>query len=118
MKTSFKVTPQVLFVVVFVAINIFIFTLHFLSDDSEPRGISNTLVIVSENDEKIDWHDYEFMEYEASRVGPGEQGKPYKLTNEQEILEDKKSFNEDGFSRIISDQISCNRSLPDIRLDV
>ena len=38
------------------------------------------------NDKK-DWHDYEFMEREKARVGPGEQGKAHNPENRDRKLE-------------------------------
>lgn len=65
--------------------------------------------------EKLDYHDYEFMKYEASRTGPGEQGKAYVLKDESYIERNKEIFEQFGFYGIASDHISVNRSLPDIR---
>src|SRR5690349_4279120 len=33
--------------------------------------------------ERRDWHDYEFIEYEKLRKGPGEHGAPVKLTDQE-----------------------------------
>ena len=65
--------------------------------------------------DKLDYHNYEFMEYEASRIGPGEQGKAYVLKDESDIEKNKEIFQNFGFYGIASDHISVNRSLPDIR---
>ncbi|XP_070502431.1 N-acetylgalactosaminyltransferase 4-like [Chironomus tepperi] len=65
--------------------------------------------------DKVDYHDYEFMEYEASRTGPGEQGKAYVLKDESYIEKNEEIFQKFGFYGIASDHISVNRSLPDIR---
>lgn len=87
-----------------------------------------------DSDGRIDWHDYAFMAYEKNRTGPGlntielkknfsfksftgEQGRPHKLTDEQDILLDKQTFNDEGFSIVVSDQISPNRALSDVRHD-
>lgn len=63
---------------------------------------------------KIDWHDYETIQEDLSRVGLGEQGKPANLTNISEI-DKKKLYDVNGFNAALSDKISLNRSLPDIR---
>uniref|UniRef100_A0A182YBP2 Polypeptide N-acetylgalactosaminyltransferase n=1 Tax=Anopheles stephensi TaxID=30069 RepID=A0A182YBP2_ANOST len=65
--------------------------------------------------EKMDWHNYELMEEERKRVGPGEQGRPYKLTSERDIALNDKLFKENGYSAVVSDMIALNRSVPDIR---
>ena len=65
--------------------------------------------------EKKDWHDYSFMQYEATRVGPGEQGEGLKLTDPKDILEDARLAAEDGLHVFTSDRISVNRSIIDTR---
>jgi hypothetical protein len=64
--------------------------------------------------EKMDWHDYKFMEYEANRTGLGEQGKEAVLTKVDGILKNA-TYHADGYNGYLSDQISLNRSLPDTR---
>jgi polypeptide N-acetylgalactosaminyltransferase len=63
---------------------------------------------------KIDWHDYKLISIEQSKVGVGEQGKPGKL-DPSEKEEQEKLFNKNGFNALLSDKISLNRSIPDIR---
>ena len=70
---------------------------------------------VVENYEKIDWHDYEFMKYEAQRVGLGEQGKSVTLNDAEDITLDEKLFEIEGLRVLLNDKISVNRSLPDVR---
>jgi hypothetical protein len=64
--------------------------------------------------EKMDWHDYKFMAYEANRTGLGEQGKEAVLTKVDAILKNA-TYHADGYNGYLSDQISLNRSLPDTR---
>lgn len=75
---------------------------------------SNTSKLISE-DEKKDWHDWKFIEYEKSREGPGEQGKSYVLTDPKEIELNEKLFKVEGLYVVVSDKISVNRSIPDYR---
>lgn len=70
---------------------------------------------VATNLEKIDWHDWNFIEYEKSRTGPGEQGRPFRLTDKKDKDFNKKLFRIEGLSAVVSDKISVNRSVPDIR---
>uniref|UniRef100_A0A336L7D7 Polypeptide N-acetylgalactosaminyltransferase n=1 Tax=Culicoides sonorensis TaxID=179676 RepID=A0A336L7D7_CULSO len=63
---------------------------------------------------KIDWHDYDYIKKEQERVGTGEQGKPSQLDPGQDELQDK-LFKRNGFNALLSDQISVNRSVLDIR---
>lgn len=71
--------------------------------------------IVLDSYEKKDWHDYEFMKYEATREGPGEQGKSYELTDPKDIEEDKRLEDSEGLKVFVSDRISVNRSIWDTR---
>lgn len=64
-----------------------------------------------------DWNDYEYIIADHHRVGPGEQGKAVILTNPSEIEENEKIYNKTGFSVVVSDKISVNRSIPDARLE-
>ncbi|KAM7397641.1 hypothetical protein PAMA_005788 [Pampus argenteus] len=59
-----------------------------------------------------DWHDYETIRREASRSGNGEQGKPFPLTDSDRV---DQAYRENGFNIYVSDRISLNRSVPDIR---
>jgi hypothetical protein len=69
-------------------------------------------------DDKIDWHDYKFMFYEQSRTGLGENGAPFNLTDPNEIAANKIGYDKEGIFTVVSDKISPNRSVPDVRLDV
>lgn len=64
--------------------------------------------------EKIDWHDYALMKSEAARTGVGEHGKKEILKDSDKEKEDR-LFKQNGFNAVLSDLISVNRSLPDIR---
>lgn len=66
--------------------------------------------------ERKDYHDYSFMAMESLREGPGEQGKPYALTDTSDIERNKELMDRFGFHCLVSDHISVNRSLPDLRL--
>lgn len=65
--------------------------------------------------EKIDWHDYEYLEKEKARFGlEGENGQPVFAKPEEEEL-NKKLFDENGYYGLISDKIALNRSVADFR---
>lgn len=72
---------------------------------SRPRNLKQT---------KIDWHDYRFMELERKRSGTGEHGESASTKPEEEE-ERKRLFAENGFNGYLSDKISLNRSVADIR---
>ncbi|XP_012706922.3 polypeptide N-acetylgalactosaminyltransferase 10 [Fundulus heteroclitus] len=59
-----------------------------------------------------DWHDYEVIRRDAARSGNGEQGKPFPLTEADRV---DQAYRENGFNIYVSDRISLNRSVPDIR---
>ncbi|XP_077984164.1 polypeptide N-acetylgalactosaminyltransferase 10-like [Glandiceps talaboti] len=63
---------------------------------------------------KRDWHDYQRIEADAKREGPGEQGKPYILDAEEKKRESQ-DFAKYGFNIHISDVIAIDRAIPDIR---
>lgn len=66
------------------------------------------------SDEKIDWHNYELIEQERARKGRGEQGKRDQLLPTEE-KEYESLFNQNGYNAVLSDKISVNRSVKDIR---
>ncbi|XP_041462196.1 polypeptide N-acetylgalactosaminyltransferase 10-like [Lytechinus variegatus] len=61
-----------------------------------------------------DWHDSRAMENDKLRTGPGERGVAVKLTPEMKKTE-KKDTSANGFNERVSDMISLDRALPDIR---
>lgn len=66
------------------------------------------------NGKKIDWNDYALIEAERKRTGIGEQGVAASVPADRE-KERKKIFNQNGFNGLLSDMISVNRSVADIR---
>lgn len=62
-----------------------------------------------------DWHDYEQIYSERVRRGPGENGEAFRLEDAAEKAENEKIYNSTGFAAIVSDKISVNRSVPDVR---
>ena len=62
-----------------------------------------------------DWHDYKFMEYEKYRVGIGEYGAAVILNDLDEIIDNERLYKKSGFSDVVSNKISVNRSIPDPR---
>lgn len=63
---------------------------------------------------KIDWHDYKCIMAEKMRHGTGEHGAPAFLSSDVED-ERKRLFDQNGFNALLSDKISLNRSVKDIR---
>ena len=58
-----------------IAVNAFILYKHFLSDDKSgeliPEKVVAPVKVLTDADERIDWHDYEFIDLELKRIGPG-----------------------------------------------
>lgn len=64
--------------------------------------------------DRIDWNDYELITKEKIRTGIGEGGIAGYL-KEEEKDEAARIFLQNGFNAMLSDLISLNRSVPDIR---
>ncbi|XP_058853232.1 polypeptide N-acetylgalactosaminyltransferase 10-like isoform X1 [Acipenser ruthenus] len=65
-----------------------------------------------DGDRRRDWHDQEAIRRDAARSGAGEQGRPFPLTDADR---EDQAYRENGFNIYVSDRISVNRSIPDIR---
>jgi polypeptide N-acetylgalactosaminyltransferase len=63
---------------------------------------------------KIDWHDNGFIEYEKQRTGVGEQGQ-IAIVEDIDEEQQEENYPVNGYNGYLSDMISVNRSLPDIR---
>lgn len=62
-----------------------------------------------------DWDDHKLMRSDRQRRGPGEQGAAVALTDPAEVQLNQRLYNATGFAVVISDKISVNRSIVDIR---
>lgn len=66
------------------------------------------------NKKRIDWNDYAYQNKEEARSGLGEKGHaetlPVDLNDEKDRM-----YRKNGFNALLSDKISVNRSVPDIR---
>ncbi|XP_033995979.1 polypeptide N-acetylgalactosaminyltransferase 10-like [Trematomus bernacchii] len=68
--------------------------------------------VIRDGVQRIDWHNYEAIKIDLSRSGNGEQGKAFPLTDADRV---DQAYRENGFNIYVSDRISLNRSVPDIR---
>lgn len=82
-----------------------------LKKSNESMVLENPLIELG----RRDWHDYMAMARDRIRQGPGENGEKVLNTNKSiaELVSRMSLAN--GFNAYISDLISVNRSLPDIR---
>lgn len=65
--------------------------------------------------ERRDWHDYAAMEADKQRSGLGEHGLPAKIEDPAEEEAERLEYRRNGFNGMLSDRISVNRSVPDVR---
>lgn len=75
--------------------------------------LKESFLIISE--EYKDWNNYEIILKDLYQTGIGEHGQGVKLTDPIEIEENKRMWEYWGFSTVVSDKISVNRSIPDYR---
>nr|XP_031825602.1 N-acetylgalactosaminyltransferase 6-like isoform X2 [Nomia melanderi] len=90
-----------------------------VADGDSPKGFPDSRQsfnghLNQDEDGKIDWHDYKSMAEDAKRNGMGEHGKPAFLSPSLDMLKEK-LYQVNGFNAALSDEISMNRSVPDIR---
>ncbi|XP_012262672.2 N-acetylgalactosaminyltransferase 6 [Athalia rosae] len=84
-------------------------------DEPDPRAPPAEAVKLDEtDDEKIDWHDYRQISQDSRRKGLGEQGVPAFLSPTEDAVK-ASLYKVNGFNAALSDKISVNRSVPDIR---
>lgn len=111
-------TCLVLSIVILVTVLGLFYDFYTVEDDSTSSSTVAKKFLRSWPSEKKkcrDWHDYEFIEYEKRRTGPGENGTKVLLTDENEIKLNAEAFEKTGFYVYVSDKISVNRSIPDRR---
>jgi hypothetical protein len=70
------------------------------------------------DDEKIVWEDIEFVNYELTRLGPGEHGNAVEVTDPSELKKNENWLKKEGFYVEVGNSISLTRSLPEHRPDV
>lgn len=63
---------------------------------------------------RIDWHDWEHINQNKLRQGPGEQGRRVEYTKELERTKNADT-KENGFNERVSNLVSLDRAIPDIR---
>lgn len=66
---------------------------------------------------KRDWHDWSAINKDQHRTGLGERGMPAYITDETQKQMEHDMSMDNGFNALLSDYISVNRSVPDVRKD-
>jgi hypothetical protein len=64
------------------------------------------------SNELKDWHDYDFLNIEMTRNGPGERSS-YTLTDPDEIKQNEELLEKTGVALVVSNKISVTRALQD-----
>lgn len=107
-----KLHIKIVFLFILV-VSLFWATLFILWNYSETLLLGEFETLIYPH-KRIDWHDYQFIEYENSRIGPGERS-GYELVSQADIEKNEKLFNRYGLSVGVSNEISVSRALPDPR---
>lgn len=107
-------------IIIYVAVVILIFQFAYRILIHSDTKSTNSLYLSGKNSEidledKISYEDIKFINYEARRKGPGEQGVSFNLTDPKEIVENEKWYKIEGFYVTVSEKISVDRALPDRR---
>lgn len=92
---------------------LFIFAVYSLSSDSNNEVIVPDVDV--EQEELIDYNDYKYMVEQLRRVGDGENGEAVYLDDPADIERNEELYQKTGFYAVVSDKISVNRSIPDLR---
>lgn len=88
--------------------------IYVYSDKSRIDGIFLTK-LKSEKLTKVSWEDINFINYEKTRIGPGEHGIEVIVTDPEELRKNKEWLAKEGFFVEVSNKISLTRALPDRR---
>ena len=82
-----------------------------LQTDKKESEMQN---VEKRTEDKIDWHDYDKIKLYSQRTGPGEQGAAVILSAAEELMKHE-LLKSNGFNALVSDKISLDRALKDIR---
>uniref|UniRef100_A0A672KGA9 Polypeptide N-acetylgalactosaminyltransferase n=1 Tax=Sinocyclocheilus grahami TaxID=75366 RepID=A0A672KGA9_SINGR len=86
---------------------------HEPGEQGFPLGLNEVHIYTwTDGLRRRDWHDNESIRKDSQRVGKGEHGKPYPLSEDEC---DDSVYKENGFNIYVSNNIALDRSLPDIR---
>lgn len=89
--------------------------IHPADDENEiEKAQENRIAELEPTAEMIDWHDHDAITRDLNREGLGEQGKKAYLENHDRDRE-KLMYRQNGFNAMLSDMISVNRSVYDLR---
>lgn len=90
---------------------------YVFSGKSVVENFTSSALKSAEN-KKISWEDWDWINYEKTRNGPGEHGIEYIETDPELIKKNEEWVKKEGFYVEVSNKISLTRALPDNRPEV
>lgn len=72
-------------------------------------------VLDFDTNEKVCWEDNDFINYEKTRIGPGEHGEEIIVTDPKELELNQEWVKKEGFFVEVSNKMSLTRALPEHR---
>lgn len=125
-QLQFRTLLEPTLLLIFIVLVLLIIQLKLIERNNAPLRIKQNFIYIEPlssffrqtyniDNIKVDWHDYKFIEAEKHRNGPGENGSAYEKLEDDEIELSERIFDENGYNGLISDKISVNRSVVDLR---
>lgn len=100
------------FVLFFVVLNLLYF--RFRKPEDADNESPSPRSFVTENYE-ISWEDWDFVKYEQTRFGPGENGQEWVVTDPAEVEINEAWIQKEGFYVAANQKMSLTRALPNHR---
>ncbi|XP_017854532.2 N-acetylgalactosaminyltransferase 4-like [Drosophila busckii] len=92
-------------------------SVHEAPKQEETQVTHTQFLLPTAQGERRDWNDHVAMEADKARTGPGEHGQPVVIEDAAEKELEDKLYKLNGFNALISEKLSVNRSVPDVRLE-
>lgn len=114
-KSKFFILLVILLAVASVLNIAYIFIYKPRFEDIAPKFLK---LGIKGNNPKVSWEDIDFINYEKTRIGPGEHGVAVILTDPKEIQINDEWVKKEGYYVGVGNNISFTRALPDFRPEV